>query len=320
MYRRTLRITHTRRLRPLFAQSFHPPRTLRFSTMSSATELKPTNQRFSVDAEGKQVFDLTFASEALGMPAADGYGWAQFEFGEQIGKDNRYTIVRKLGWGMHSSTWLTRDSVSVYCLDGERRRSDTTPINSDNKFVAVKALTGHYTSLYERVSLWEAEALRLASQPPPSPHCAQLLDEFTIPGKGSAGSHMCFVMPVYGGDVKALVHARTTALPFPLAKRIVLHLLRGIVHAHERGIVHTDLKHDNIFFSTTMSTEDIEALVTKEPSRRHPPELAHDGVLQSAVSQPLPMISEDEAMRATYLLADFGCGMSFLTQLVRFRC
>lgn len=34
---------------------------------------------------GKQVVDLTFASEALGMPAADGYGWVQFEFGDQIG-------------------------------------------------------------------------------------------------------------------------------------------------------------------------------------------------------------------------------------------
>ena len=83
------------------------------------------------------------------MLAADGYGWAQLEFGEQIGKDNRYTIVRKLGWGMHSSTWLTRDNMSVHRLDGELRRSDTTPINSDNKDVAVKAVTGHYTDMYE---------------------------------------------------------------------------------------------------------------------------------------------------------------------------
>lgn len=49
------------------------------------------------------------------MPVADGYGWARFEFGDQIGRDNRYTITQKLGWGMHSSTWLARDSMSVYC-------------------------------------------------------------------------------------------------------------------------------------------------------------------------------------------------------------
>jgi serine/threonine protein kinase len=167
------------------------------------------------------------------------------------------------------------------------------------------------TDMGERGVACEAEALRLLSQAPASPHCTQLLDEFTISGKGSAGSHRCFVMPVYGGDVKAFVKARTTALPLPLVKRIVLHLLRGIAHTHERGIVHTDIKHDNIFFSTTMTADDIEAWVTKDPSRRHAPEASHDGVMQVAVSQPLPMISEDEAMRATYLLADYGCGMCF---------
>lgn len=50
------------------------------------------------------------------MPAANGYGWTQFEFGDQIGEDDdRYTNIRKLGWGMHSCTWLARDSVSAYC-------------------------------------------------------------------------------------------------------------------------------------------------------------------------------------------------------------
>ena len=82
--------------------------------MSSTPLPEPTNQHFSVDPEGKQVVDLTFVSEPLGLPAADGYGWAQFEFGDQVGQDNRYTITRKLGWGMHSSTWLARDSLSAY--------------------------------------------------------------------------------------------------------------------------------------------------------------------------------------------------------------
>jgi len=187
----------------------------------------------------------------------------------------------------------------------------TPRFNSNNKFVAIKALTGYETETYERVATWEAEALRLVSQFPTSPYCTQLLDEFTIAGKGSAGSHMCLVMPVYGGDVKTLVETRTTALPLPLVKRIVLHLLRGIAHAHEHGIVHTDIKHDNIFFSTTMTADDIESWVAKDPSQRHAPEASYDCVVQAAVSQPLPMISEDEAMRATYLLADFGCGVFF---------
>ena len=116
----------------------------------------------------------------------------------------------------------------------------------------MKALSGHVTNMYEHGVVWEAEALRLVSRLPTSPHCPQLLDDFTIPGKGSAGSYKCLIMPVYGGDVKAFAKARTAFLPLPLVKRIVLHLLRGIAFAHERGIVHTDIKHDNIFFSTAM--------------------------------------------------------------------
>jgi len=33
------------------------------------------------------------------MSASDRYGWPQFEFGKGIGPDERYDIVRKLGWG-----------------------------------------------------------------------------------------------------------------------------------------------------------------------------------------------------------------------------
>jgi len=72
------------------------------------------NLHISVDPDDKQVADLIFTSEALGMLAVDGYGWAQFQFGDKIGQDSRYTIARKLGWGMHSSTWLARDSMSMY--------------------------------------------------------------------------------------------------------------------------------------------------------------------------------------------------------------
>jgi len=122
MHRGTLRVTLTRRLHLRFAQNFRPLRIARFSTsirMSPTNQLEITNPHLanvhlSVDPEGKQVIDLNFTSEALGMPAADGYGWAQLEFGDQIGEDDRYTIVRKLGWGSHSSTWLARDSTSVY--------------------------------------------------------------------------------------------------------------------------------------------------------------------------------------------------------------
>ncbi|KAJ6453131.1 kinase-like protein [Mycena sanguinolenta] len=225
------------------------------------------------------------------MSAAEGFGWAQFEFGDRIGDGQRYTILRKLGWGMHSSTWLARDKI-------------------DKRFVAIKALTSHMTKMndWDHNVYWEAEALRLMSFHPPSPHCIQLLDEFTIPGRGSAGPHLCFVSPVYSGDVKTLVKSRTTPLDLPTAKRIILHFLRGIAHAHSREVVHTDLKPDNIFFTTELDTADMNRWIQEDPSR-YPMETSNDGVVRAAVSQPLPLISEELARRATYLLADFGCAL-----------
>jgi len=147
------------------------------------------------------------------MPAADDDGWVQFEFGDQIGQHNRYTIARKLGSGMHSSTWLARD-MSVYCqlsycsrtsakpsgavsfcvtkgyVCGDRcygslwraqRHSNRTVLlmdgdelprfDSDNKFVAVKVLTGYMTSLVGCSVVCEAEVLRLVSRPPIPSHC-----------------------------------------------------------------------------------------------------------------------------------------------------
>ncbi|KAF7364237.1 Serine/threonine-protein kinase SRPK [Mycena sanguinolenta] len=44
--------------------------------------------------------------------------------------------------------------------------------------------------------------------------------------------------------------------------------------------------HDNIFFATDLETTDIEHWMKEDPSRRHPPEMSQDGIVQAAVSQP----------------------------------
>ena len=247
-------------------------------------------RHFPVGSDGE--VDLIFASEPLGMPAEQGYGWAQWKFKEKVGPDARYTIVRKLGWGSHSSAWLAHDAV-------------------DKTYVVIKALTGYITRLHQESKLYEMRALTLLSSPQPSPHCLHSLAIFTVPGTGSSGDHLCIVTPVYGGDVKALLYANGI-FPVPLAKRILLHLLRGLAFAHERGIIHTDLKMDNIFFTTPVSNNDIDQIVKEDLPRLHKPEMLHDGIVSAAVSQPLPLISIDEAMKSTFLLADFGSGKVFL--------
>jgi hypothetical protein len=70
---------------------------------------RPSNKHLSVDAEGITQVDLEFIEEPLGLSAEQGHGFLRIEFGDTIGPDHRYKVVRKLGWGMNSSVWMAFD-------------------------------------------------------------------------------------------------------------------------------------------------------------------------------------------------------------------
>jgi len=162
--------------------------------------------------------------------------------------------------------------------------------------------------------MWELAALQQLNSRPPilgfaSTYCTRLLSHFIHPGKDQDGNHLCLVTEILGGDVKSLQVGMKSVLPLPLAKRILLHTLRGIAHMHSCDIVHTDLKHDNIMFDAgSLTNDDFAALLEADPPRRHPPEESWDCTVQAAVSQPLPLLSLSEAMKRTYIVSDFGSG------------
>ncbi|KAG5718382.1 Dual specificity protein kinase lkh1 [Termitomyces sp. T112] len=192
----------------------------------------------------------------------------------------------KLGWGVSSSIWLAFDQ-------------------KQSRYVAVKALKSFENIRACKGDSFEFEALQAVTvTKTPSTHCLKLFAACNVPGKGRDGNHLCYVTLLQGGNVASLMGNDT--FPFPLAKRIILHTLRGIAHTHKHGFIHTDLKLDNILFSCNMSTEDITSLLISDPSRRHDPEYSGDGIVQAAVSQPLPVPSFDDAMKRTFLIGDYS--------------
>lgn len=84
-----------------------------------------------------------------------------------------------------------------------------------------------------------------------------------------------------------------------------------LIHAHKCGVIHTDLKRDNIFIANDMEVGNIEVLLEADPSRRHEEEASYDGILRSVVSQPIPGPTMEEGMACTYVLGDFGSGALF---------
>ncbi|XP_019734937.1 SRSF protein kinase 2-like isoform X2 [Hippocampus comes] len=154
-------------------------------------------------------------------------GYYPVEIGEIL--ENRYQVVKKLGWGHFSTVWL--------CWDMVRRR-----------FVALKVVKS--APMYTETAKDEIKLLKcVRDRDPRDPNretIVHLIDDFRIAGVN--GEHVCMVLEVLGHQLlRWIIKSNYAGLPLPCVKSIVRQVLRGLEYLHTKcKIIHTDIKPENI--------------------------------------------------------------------------
>ncbi|XP_054640055.1 SRSF protein kinase 2-like isoform X2 [Dunckerocampus dactyliophorus] len=154
-------------------------------------------------------------------------GYYPVEVGEIF--EDRYQVVRKLGWGHFSTVWLCWDMVK-------------------GRFVALKVVKSAAT--YSETALDEIKLLKCVrdSDPrdPKRESIVHLIDDFRISGVN--GEHVCMVLEVLGHHVlKWIIKSNYNGLPLPCVKIIIRQVLQGLEYLHTKcKIIHTDIKPENI--------------------------------------------------------------------------
>ncbi|CAE6407993.1 unnamed protein product [Rhizoctonia solani] len=178
---------------------------------------------------------------------ADG-GYLPVHIGDTF-KDGRYRIVRKLGWGHFSTVWLAKDKTS-------------------NRHVAIKVVKSAKT--YLTAARDEVGILRFINsvyKDPGHENIVQFLDSFDHKAENDTGPvpvHVCMVFEPLGASLLTLIKAHRKGVPEHLVRQIATQVLAGLAFLHERcGIIHTDLKPENIMISLG-SKHDVEAIVQAE--------------------------------------------------------
>jgi len=143
--------------------------------------------------------------------------------------NNRYHVVRKLGWGHFSTVWLCWDL-------------------TEKKFVALKVVksAAHYTE----TALDEIKLLKCVRDTdgtnPFRERTVQLLDDFKISGVN--GTHVCMVFEVLGHNLlKFIIRSNYQGIPLTNVKIMMKQVLEGLDYLHTScKIIHTDIKPENI--------------------------------------------------------------------------
>lgn len=211
------------------------------------TEFSEEEDNFDIDDE--EVQDPVYPDQEEDLKDYAPGGYHTCYIGENY-KNNKYTLVRKLGWGHFSTVWLARD-------------------NDRCCHVAIKVVRSakHYAeTAIDEIKLLE-KVTNSDAQHPGHKHVILLLDHFMH--EGPNGSHIVMVFEVLGENLLSLIRRyKHKGIPVVFVKQIAKQLLAALDCLHRIcGVIHTDLKPENVLIEVG-DVELIVRLVEKEGEDR----------------------------------------------------
>jgi len=170
-------------------------------------------------------------------------GYHPVKIGDSF-SDDRYVVVRKLGWGHFSTVWLAKDKkmnrhVALKVVKSAPRYTETAQDE-------IKLLQRLITSSTPPTPPSPANP-----NPPPSPahthsgrsHVISFLDHFRH--KGPNGTHVCMVFEVLGEDLLGLMQRHSKkGVPMHIVRQIAKQVLLGLDYMHRWcGVIHTTCRY-----------------------------------------------------------------------------
>lgn len=146
--------------------------------------------------------------------------------------NGRYRVLSKLGAGAFSTVWLCADE------------KDSAEMTGRTELVAMKICKSK-KSVTEQAEDEVGLLDRLQDGNVCSPHAVQMRGHFWHSGPN--GRHKCMVFEVMGENLLALVkYYDYQGLPVTMVRRLARHTLLGLEYIHSRGVIHTDVKLENV--------------------------------------------------------------------------
>ncbi|KAM3122814.1 hypothetical protein CJJ07_001929 [Candidozyma auris] len=189
-------------------------------------------------------------------------GYCPIKIGDHFCSDKcRYKVLRKLGWGHFSTVWLAISSVGSY--------------------VALKVVKSGKN--YSEAAIDEIKILKTLQKGKTSSvdSVVSLLDSFEV--TTPSGTHVAMVFELMGENMLHLIYKKKAeryslkmiqqplppaVVPLHMAKSIILQLLQSVDYMHRNGVIHTDIKPENVLMTYEGSIPDSVRAAKPTPTFR----------------------------------------------------